>query len=294
MPTCLELCAGMGAMGLGFERAGFQHVALVELDPRCIETMKANGFAHVHQASIETFDFSRFHGVDVVSGGCPCTPFSIAGKHGGSSDSRNLWPHMVRAVAETQPRAFLFENASAMSSKHATYLAQIIQELSALGYNVTQYVIDAVNYGVPMHRKRTLLVGVRNGTYTPPPTSPHTTVRAALAHLGPPTGTNGHAAHTFLPKVYNGHSGSVLDRPSKSLVSGSRGVGGGNNCITLDDGTIRYFTPREAATLMGIPQTFHLPSRFSLAHKQIGNAAPVELIRRFAEQLVGHLQDPNP
>ena len=81
---------------------------------------------------------------------------------------------------------------------------------------------------------------------------------------------------------------------SGSSSSGSRGVGGGNNCLTLDDGSLRYYTPREAATLMGLPAAFILPARFSLAHKQIGNAAPVELIRRFAEQLSLHLYEPKP
>ena len=176
------------------------------------------------------------------------------------------------------------------SKTHIEYLTYIVKTLEDEGFTVWQFKIDCADYGVPMHRKRLILVGLRSGTFTPPPTLPHITVRQAIAQLGPPNGLNGHTLHSRTPRHYPGHTGSTLDRPSKSLVSGCNGVGGGNCCLALDDGSLRYYTPREAATLMTLPSTFQLPATFTPAMKMIGNAAPVEMIRRFAEQLVPHLK----
>ncbi len=286
----VEVCAGMGSMSLGFQQAGFKHVALIEKEAKCVEILNKNAFSNVIHADVETFDFRPYKGVEVVCGGVPCQPFSIAGKHKGQNDARNLWPHVIRAVKEIEPRGFLFENSSAMCSKtHREYLESIIQEFRRLGFNVWQFRIDCADYGVPMHRKRLILVGLRDGTFTPPSKTPHITVGQAISVLGPPNGINNHTLHTSTPRNYPGHTSSTLNRPSKSIVSGCHGPGGGNCCLTFDDGSLRYYTPREAATLMTLPSTFQLPTTFSPAMKMIGNAAPVEMIRRFAEQLEPHL-----
>ena len=279
-------------MSKGFEQAGFTHEALIEIDKKCIETLKKNGFQTIYHESVETFDFSKFRGVDLVCGGVVCIPFSVAGLHGGEHDPRNMWPHAIRAVRETMPKAFFFENSSNMASKrHCEYLERIVGEFEEMGYSVCKNLVNAADYGVPMYRKRLLLIGVLSGSYKPPlPEFPHITVRQALLPLGPPNGHNSHTLHTAQTKPCRGHTGSILDKPSKSLVSGSHGVGGGNNALTLDDGSFRYYTPREASCLMTLPPNFQLPSKFSPAMKQLGNACPVEFVKRFALKLLPHLQ----
>ena len=90
----------------------------------------------------------------------------------------------------------------------------------------------------------------------PPKVAAHATVRAALRELGPPNGLDGHVVHGHA-REYVGHSASSLDAPSKTIVGGGKGLGGGSGTVRLDSGEVRYYTVREAATL----QTF--PSKWS-------------------------------
>src|SRR5262245_10504306 len=91
--TTLELCAGAGGQALGYEQAGIDHVGLVELDRHACATLRLNrpGW-DVIEGDLNSFDASGFKGVDIVSGGLPCPPFSVAGKQLGKKDERNLFP----------------------------------------------------------------------------------------------------------------------------------------------------------------------------------------------------------
>jgi DNA (cytosine-5)-methyltransferase 1 len=105
---------------------------------------------------------------------------------------------------------------------------------------------------------------------------PWVTVRDALRGLGSP---NGRANHVFQDgaRVYVGHTGSPLDLPAKALKAGDHGVPGGENMMVRDDGSVRYFTVREAARLQGLPDEFQFNSAWSESMRQLGNAVPVQL-----------------
>lgn len=109
-----------------------------------------------------------------------------------------------------------------------------------------------------------------------PQTERWVTVRDKLKGLGDP---NGVANHVFQPgaKAYKGHTGSPLDQPSKALKAGDHGVPGGENMMVLPDGTVRYFTTREAARLQGLPDDYDFPRSWSESMRQLGNAVPCEL-----------------
>jgi len=109
--TTLELCAGGGGQALGLEQAGIEHIAVVELDRHACTTLRLNRPNwKVIQADIREFDAVPYRGVDVVSGGLPCPPFSVAGKQLGDKDDRNLFPSAIRIVSEARPRAVMIEN----------------------------------------------------------------------------------------------------------------------------------------------------------------------------------------
>ena len=117
----LELFTGAGGLALGTHLAGFEHAALVEWNADACRTIRENAAAHalpgvenwnVLQSDVRDVKFSDFGHVDVVSGGPPCQPFSIGGKHSGTDDRRNMIPHFCRAIREV-PRAFIMENVSA-------------------------------------------------------------------------------------------------------------------------------------------------------------------------------------
>lgn len=109
--TSLELCAGAGGQALGLEMAGFEHVALVEIDKDASATLRLNRpNCNTLNLDLKAFDASGFEGVDLVAGGVPCPPFSKAGKQLGAEDERNLFDEAIRIVREAKPRAVMLEN----------------------------------------------------------------------------------------------------------------------------------------------------------------------------------------
>ena len=111
--STLELCAGAGGQALGYEQAGIGHIGLVELNKHACATLRLNRPDwNVIEQDLNTFEGSSFKGVDIISGGLPCPPFSVAGKQLGTNDERNLFPAMIRLVDEIRPRAVMIEGTS--------------------------------------------------------------------------------------------------------------------------------------------------------------------------------------
>jgi DNA (cytosine-5)-methyltransferase 1 len=111
---------------------------------------------------------------------------------------------------------------------------------------------------------------------TPPSEKPWVTVRDAIAGLGEPDGQRNHVPQPGA-RVYPGHTGSPLDLPAKALKAGDHGVPGGENMMVRDDGSVRYFTTREAARLVGLPDDYLFPRSWSESMRQLGNAVPAQL-----------------
>ncbi len=118
----------------------------------------------------------------------------------------------------------------------------------------------------------------------PPSSLPWLSVRDAITDLGEPTGRNN---HVFQPgaRGYKGHTGSKLDMPSKALKAGDHGVPGGENMIRLADGSVRYFTLREAARLVGLPDDYEFTRSWSESMRQLGNAVPAQVGEAAARHL---------
>jgi DNA (cytosine-5)-methyltransferase 1 len=109
-----------------------------------------------------------------------------------------------------------------------------------------------------------------------PTGSPWITVRDALNGLGEPNGKCNHVLQIGA-RVYPGHTGSPLDLPAKALKAGDHGVPGGENMMVRDDGSVRYFTTREAARLVGLPDNYEFPRSWTESMRQLGNAVPAPL-----------------
>ncbi|WP_313605215.1 DNA cytosine methyltransferase [Rhizobium sp.] len=165
-PTVVELCAGAGGMAIGFERAGFDHVALVEFDPHAAATLRKNRPDwNVVQADLKTVDFSIYRQleIDVVAGGLACQPYSIEGKGLGKEDPRDLFPDAVRIVDEIRPRAFVFENVEGLlHGKHNDHMADILRGFRKAGYQTEIHRVQASDYGVAQSRRRVLVIGLRD------------------------------------------------------------------------------------------------------------------------------------
>jgi DNA (cytosine-5)-methyltransferase 1 len=158
----VEICAGAGGQSLGLEQAGFDHECSVELDGAACETLRANRPQwHIIQGDVRTFDGTPYRNADLLAGGVPCPPFSIAGKQLGPGDERDLFPAAMRLVREIAPRAVLIENVRGLASaRFSGYRQEILGEMKQLGYAATWRVLNASDFGVPQLRPRFLLVAM--------------------------------------------------------------------------------------------------------------------------------------
>lgn len=300
----LELFAGCGGLALGVEQAGFEHVGVVEIDANAAASLRYNTSWPVHEVDVRTLDYGQFEEVMLVSGGPPCQPFSVGGRHSGPRDARDMFPEATRAVDELRPLAFLFENvAGLVRPRFCEYLGEVIDALSRAGpgYRVSYMAANAADYGVPQVRRRVFIVGFRVDTdfSWEPPAATHSksewvTIAQALADLPDPeyfprTGISG---HVFQPnaRVYPGHTGSPLDKPAKTLKAGVHGVPGGENMLRRPDGTVRYFSVREAARLQTFPDQWQFSGAWTEAMRQIGNAVPVQLAAAIAQSVAAPIR----
>ncbi|MCF8199236.1 MAG: DNA cytosine methyltransferase [Sulfuritalea sp.] len=199
----LEMFAGVGGLAMGFELAGFEPVGVIEWNKWACETIRENqdrGFPLVdkwrlHQGDVRDFDWSGLsETIDLVSGGPPCQPFSLGGRHGAHGDRRDMFPAAVDFVRRLRPRAFVFENVKGLTrSSFANYFQYILSQLEfpeiesrpgeswedhrrrlqiakssrgegsgGLVYNVQATLVNAADYGVPQRRERVFMVGFRS------------------------------------------------------------------------------------------------------------------------------------
>lgn len=170
----VDLFCGAGGLTLGLQQAGWRTAAAVEYDPAACLTYRRN-FPKVRliEGDVRAVEFGSFAGkIDLVAGGPPCQPFSVAGNQRAHDDPRNCIPEFIRAIREIQPRVFLMENVAGLASRrHEPYLHSVLEQLQALGYCLSTAIVDAADYGAPQHRKRFIVVGTRGGVFEfPAPT----------------------------------------------------------------------------------------------------------------------------
>lgn len=161
--TTLELCAGAGGQAIGLEQAGIGHAGLVEINKSACATLRLNRPAwNVIEQDLNMFDGFAFKGVDLISGGLPRPPFSVAGKQLGKEDERNLFPAMIRLVDQIRPRAVMIENVRGfLDAVFEDYRGYVRGELVKLGYEPGWKLMSASEFGVPQLRPRVVFVAVR-------------------------------------------------------------------------------------------------------------------------------------
>ena len=161
--TCVEICAGAGGQALGLAMAGFVHVALVEYETDYCNTLNQNRPEwNVICTDVREFDGKPYKGVDLLAGGVPCPPFSIAGKQLGKDDERDLFPEALRLIKEMEPRAIMLENVRGFLDRGFTeYRQYILKSIEKLGYDTQIKLLNASDFGVPQLRPRVVIVGIR-------------------------------------------------------------------------------------------------------------------------------------
>jgi DNA (cytosine-5)-methyltransferase 1 len=164
----LSLFSGGGGLDIGFDRAGFDHVASFEMRQDAADVIRAarpkwavyGGLA----GDVCHVDWQKYSGtVDVLHGGPPCQPFSHAGHQSGASDVRDMFPQLIRAVKGVKPRVFVAENVPGLASKKfRAYVEKVILSSLKKSYVIFMFTLDAASFGVPQRRRRVWFVGFRD------------------------------------------------------------------------------------------------------------------------------------
>lgn len=325
--TAIDLFSGAGGLTRGLHAASWDTQVAVEYD-NSIQATYAHNFPKVEIINSDIRDV-RFQGlrghIQLVAGGPPCQPFSVAGRQRAQFDPRDGLPHFVRAVRDIEPQAFLLENVAGLAAaRHRAYLGKVISELASLGFNVVFDVLDAAEFGVPQHRRRLFIVGVRSGHFSfPKPThgprglKPFLSSRHALSNAPLDIPNNAIVTYAKNPilrpqpfdgMLVNGGGRPInLDEPSQTIPASA----GGNRTHIVDkEGILSHYhsmlqngaSPRsgivegvrrltvaESARLQSFPDEHEFLGKQSSRYRQIGNAVPPQLAFAVSDALMKQL-----
>jgi DNA (cytosine-5)-methyltransferase 1 len=306
--TTLELCAGAGGQALGLEQAGIEHAGLIEIDSHACATLRLNRpLWNVAEQDLNTFTgVSAFKGVDIVSGGLPCPPFSKAGKQLGHNDERNLFPVAINIVDQLRPRAVMIENVRGiLDAVFEDYRKYIAGTLKKLGYVTDWRLLNASDFGVPQLRPRVVFIAIQSNywdsfSWPEPGLVKPKTVGEVLYDLIAAKGWKGakawkKRADEIAPTIVGGskkHGGPDLGPTRAKRAWAALSV---NGHLLADEPPPRDFvgmpclTVPMVARLQGFPDSWKFTGRKTNAYRQVGNAFPPPVACAVAEQLVACL-----
>lgn len=301
----LEICAGAGGQAIGLETAGFDHLALVEIEPLACQTLRINRPEwNVIQDDLRRFDAKIFNGkVDLLAGGVPCPPFSIAGKQLGQFDDRDLFPEAIRLIKECNPKAVLLENVRGLlDPKFEDYRQEIIKELEELGYKTDWKLLNSSDYGVSQLRPRAILVALKDEYFKyfnwpekskrqPKPIGD--LLYEEMAELGWESVDEWkERANKIAPTLVGGskkHGGADLGPTRARKAWAELGVDGGG---LADKPPVNGFkgnpklTLKMTALVQGFPREWEFAGKKTPAYRQVGNAFPAPVAKAVGKSII--------
>ena len=320
----VSLFAGVGGFDLGFERAGFETVAQVEIDPKCREVL-ARHFPKAQRFN-DVREFKYTDPIDVVCGGFPCQDLSVAGKRKGLAGERSgLWWEFHRILGESRPKYAVLENVPGLlSSNKGADMEAVVRSLVELGYRVCWRVLDSQYFGVAQRRRRVFIVGsLGDGRSAEVLFEPESLCRDTPPRPEKREGSTGGVAASIGVRM-RGLDDSCADNLQ---VAGTLGAGDGNrgwrndldqgafiptevydargngegdlcpaitgdhqNRITDYTGIaiqlgVRRLTPTECERLQGFPDGWTEGFSDSARYKMMGNAVTVSVARYLANRI---------
>ncbi|MFF8290348.1 DNA cytosine methyltransferase [Streptomyces sp. NPDC016309] len=351
--TSIEICAGAGGQAVGLHNAGFRHLALVEIDAHAAATLELNvleekrwGKTAAEECDVLHMDVKDFDPVehltkfnsrmkrpieegdlDLLAGGVPCPPFSVAGKQLGRDDERDLFPTMLELADALKPRAVMIENVAGLvkpRDKFFGYREEIKQELRDSGYVICGWrLLEAADYGVPQLRPRAILVAIKKEHYRgftwPAPNGRRRSVAEALEETMKRRFVEAGRADWFerwweealkggvAPTLVGGskkHGGADLGptRAKRAWAAlGVNGMGVANDEHEVDlardlgnpgDGKWPMLTVEQAAIIQGFPdsQNWKFSGRKTARYRQVGNAFPPPVAEAVGRAIAEALQ----
>ena len=301
--SCVEICAGAGGQALGLEGAGFEPLALVEIDRHCCDTLTQNRPKwNVLECDIKDFSGRDFKGVDLLAGGVPCPPFSKAGKQLGKNDSRDLFPDALRLVNVIRPRAVMLENVRGfLDAVFNDYRGHLKREFDKSGYISEWRLLNASDFGVSQLRPRVVIIAFRKDVLTQfkwpeidekNPKTVGELLRGEMARNGW-LGANRWAkrADDIAPTVVGGskkHGGPDLGPTRAKRAWASLGVDGKGIADEAPDKNfigMPRLTVDMVAKIQGFPKEWVFSGRKTPAYRQVGNAFPPPVAQSVALEI---------
>ena len=324
----LSIFSGAGGLDIGFSDTGFDIVEAVEIEEKFCETLTMNSGIgkRFPDSDVNCIDIRKFSGknlgkIDFIIGGPPCQTFSAAGRRAngvlGTTDARGvLFREYVRLLKELEPKGFLFENVyGIIGAQNGEAWKEILQAFSEVGYKLFYRIVDAADYGVPQHRERLIIVGLKDGIFRfPRPThgpdsidkQPFYNAQMAIEgvisqesiesnRLGGrfasllddiPPGLNysfyteemGHPHPIF---AWRSKFSDFLYKADPNMPVRTIKASGGAYTGPLHWDN-RFFTYEEYKRLQTFPDDYEISGKKQIAVKQIGNSVPPQLARIMA------------
>ncbi|MFB6224887.1 MAG: DNA cytosine methyltransferase [Candidatus Paceibacteria bacterium] len=295
--TFIDLFAGIGGMRLAFEQVGGECVFSSEIDDDAIETYEKN-FGETPAGDIKQIDAEDIPDHDVLVAGWPCPSFSIMGDKEGIDDERGaLFFEIERILNEKQPHAFLLENVKHLKGIDDGEVYEFIEErLEEAGYHVSSKILNALDFGLPQKRERTIIVGFKENykMSIPERNTEQNDLEDIL--LDPEEVDEEYEAtdyikekrkesvkeeNVFYPSIWHeNRAGNISILPYSCALRASA-----SHNYLLVNGE-RHITPREMLRLQGFPEEFEVCGAFTNIRKQVGNSVPVPMIKRVAEEMM--------
>ena len=166
--TFVDLFAGIGGFRIALEELGGKCLGYSEIDQEAIKIYQKNFISYLNSEEVNLGDITNLSKlpfeIDILVGGVPCQPWSIAGKSGGFNDPRGrLWFDVIRLVENNKPKGFIFENVKGLTEpRHKKSFDQIIYQLKNAGYEVRSQLLNSYDFGIPQNRERIFIVGIRD------------------------------------------------------------------------------------------------------------------------------------
>ncbi len=292
--TFADLFCGIGGFHLAADALGMTCRFACDIDSEARRAYSAN-FGVEPAGDITAISPEDIPNHDILFAGFPCQPFSIIGVMRGFDDTRGaLFFNLAKIIEAKRPQAFLLENVRQLSTHHqGKTLKKIISALTDLGYRVDWKLLNALNFGLPQKRERTLIVGFQDHSAPfnwPEPIGQPAPLADVLEQDVPWRyfASNNirlkrlekHQSELELSIWHENKGGNVASHPFSCALR----AGASYNYLLVNGE--RRLTPREMLRLQGFPEWFSLTGSYQQIRKQTGNAVPVPVVRAVLEQMV--------
>ena len=307
----IDLFAGTGAFSYAFENAGAKCVFANDMTPASKKMYDENFEHKLTLGDLNDIDVTQIPAHDILTGGFPCQPFSVAGKREGFGDKRsNVFWKILEILDHHNPRCIVLENVKNLVTHDSNRTFETIKkELEARGYNLCFKVLNTAKItGIPQHRERIYIVGLKSKDVFDKFTLDfETKAKRKISSLLEPT-IPAKYYYTDKSTTWNLVKDAVVKndtlyqyrrvyvRENKSsecpTLTANMGSGGHNVPLVLDNSGIRKLTPRECFSFQGFPAEYKIPALAdSHLYKLAGNAVSVPVVQLIAQRLVPLLQE---